>query len=421
MDGDATDEPPWLAHAALGRFTTTPDTDQGTVSGLLVLARALPETLAPRLEVDGEAVETTWGLRSPAVRRRHPDAANAGRARFRSALLPARTCVVELLVEDSRTGERTTLATRHVVAPGRPGSRRVEAVLDRIERLLHDAERDDAVHGRLRRALRRVPPADRGIEWDEARVLVDAVFLRNARAAHRRLRAVRDQRRAAGHDDAFAAFWTRLRRVTHPRVLVVHGYKIPFAARDEAAVWRQTARLADRIEALGYPTCVGSGALLGLVREGGLIGHDDDVDLVVLLSGDSIADVVRSWLTFKDRLAQLGLLRLDFEDGPQSHCKLVAEGGLSVDVFPAWLLGDRLFAWPLTFGELEAADLVPLDSRDVGGVVVRVPRRPEVLLEQNYGPDWRSPDPAFRFDWAAANDRFEPFLTELRRAYAARP
>ena len=420
MNGDAADEPPWLVHAALGRFATTPGTDQGTMSGLLVLARGLPDTLVPRLEVGGDAVETTWQLPSPAVRRRHPDAANADGARFRSAPLPARTCVVELVVEDSRSGERTTLATRHVVAPGRPGSRRVEAVLDRIERLLDEPERDDAVHGQLRRALRRVPPADRGIEWDEARVLVDAVFLKNARAAHRRLRAVRDKRRAAGQDDAFAAFWTRLGSVTHPYVLVVHGYKITFASQDESAVWRETARLADQLDGLGYPSFVSYGTLLGLVREGGLIGHDDDVDLTVLLPGDTLPEVVRNWHAFKDRLADLGLLRLDYEGVPRAHCKLVAAGGLAVDVFPAWLVGTRLFAWPLTFGGLEDTDLLPLEPREVSGTAVRVPRRTEVFLETMYGPDWATPDPAHRFDWAAAKDRFEPFLTELRRAYAAR-
>ena len=197
----------------------------------------------------------TWELPSPAVRRRHPDAVNAGLARFRSAVLPSRTCVVELLVEDSRSGERTTLATRHVVAPGRPGSRRIEAVRDRIERLLDEEDRDDAMHGRLRRALRRVPPEARGIEWDEARVLVDALFLKNAKPTYRRLRALRDARLAAGQEAEFAAFWTELGRATRPRVLYPQGYAIPLSARDEGEVWRETARLADLLDRPG-PSCL---------------------------------------------------------------------------------------------------------------------------------------------------------------------
>ena len=74
----------------------------------------------------------------------------------------------------------------------------------------------------------------------------------------------------------------------------------------------------------------------------------------------------------------------------------------------------------MTCGGALTSDVLPLESREVGGVEVRMPRRPEVLLERNYGPGWPDPDPAFTFDWAAARQRFEPFLNELRRAHAAR-
>ncbi len=190
--------------------------------------------------------------------------------------------------------------------------------------------------------------------------LVDAVFRRRPKLTHRRLRQLRDHRRETGRDSDFAAFWDRLGRVTHPYVLVPHGYKVPLAARDESAVWRETSRLCARLDELGYDSFVSYGTLLGLVREGGLIPHDDDVDLTVLLPGDTIPEVVLGWGALKDRLAEAGLLRLDFEDGPRAHCKLAAAGGLSVDVFPAWLTGERLYAWPLTFGELDATDLLPL-------------------------------------------------------------
>jgi hypothetical protein len=39
-----------------------------------------------------------------------------------------------------------------------------------------------------------------------------------------------------------------------------------------------------------------------------------------------------------------------------------------------------------------------------------MPAEPEKMLAVNYGPEWRQPDPYFKFPWSRAKVRFHNFL-----------
>ncbi len=142
------------------------------------------------------------------------------------------------------------------------------------------------------------------------------------------------------------------------------------------------------------------------MRNGGVIPHDDDADLCVLLD-DAVDErsAARSWLRARGALADLlrpqrlhRVAKVDADDGP------------TIDLFPAWITAGRLFAWPWSYGDVAAGDVSPLERRVVAGVDLHLPRHPERLLEVNYGPDWRTPDPLFTFDWAGARTRFATFV-----------
>ncbi len=60
--------------------------------------------------------------------------------------------------------------------------------------------------------------------------------------------------------------------------------------------------------------------------------------------------------------------------------------------------------------------MLPLATREILGVGVRVPRVPEEVLTWNYGPGWRTPDPLFKFDWVGARERFGAFITATETA-----
>ncbi len=90
---------------------------------------------------------------------------------------------------------------------------------------------------------------------------------------------------------------------------------------------------------------------------------------------------------------------------------------MNIDVFPAWLEGDKLYVYPHTSGELGKTDLLPLAACKTTGLPI--PRDAEAMLEVNYGKGWRTPDPGFRFDWTVANKKFAAFWDALEEVLNA--
>ena len=291
---------------------------------------------------------------------------------------------------------------------GQPVVRRVR---EQLEVVLRTSERDVAQHAALREALDAVPPARRGRAWRETSLLTDMAFRKWPGRTFKRLRRMRHHR-----GDDFPVFWEECRRALAPYTLGPHGYTLALDSRDETAVWREVSAVMSAIGNLGHATFVNSGTLLGLIRDGKVIGSDTDADLAVLLSSSSPRDVSEEWTALRTRLDKSGLLNPRFDNFGKNHCRVFVHGGVSVDLFPAWIADNCVYVWPHTHGELPAAALLPLEQHAIAGSSVAVPRDPEPMLELNYGPDWRIPDPTFQFDWPAARARFADFLTFPRAA-----
>jgi hypothetical protein len=86
-----------------------------------------------------------------------------------------------------------------------------------------------------------------------------------------------------------------------------------------------------------------------------------------------------------------------------------------MDLFPAWLEDGRLYIWPHTFADASEADLLPLATTQQHGNELEIPQNPDRILAINYGDGWRHPDPSFRFDWVRAQQRFEQFISVVKR------
>ncbi|SDG09369.1 class I SAM-dependent methyltransferase [Klenkia brasiliensis] len=169
----------------------------------------------------------------------------------------------------------------------------------------------------------------------------------------------------------------------------------------------------DRVRALvqgvlGDRVYVTGGTLLGPVREGRLLPHDDDADLAYLSRHEHPLDVTLEAFELGRVLRAAGLQVLRLSVG---HLQVVVdhEGAPDhyVDVFTGFLL-DGVWHQPFAIRAPAREDeLLPPRPLQVVDRVQPAPREPERMLVELFGEGWRVPDPAYTFDVPApAVDRF---------------
>jgi len=137
------------------------------------------------------------------------------------------------------------------------------------------------------------------------------------------------------------------------------------------------------------------GTLLGLVRSGEFIAHDDDLDTAYFSRETTPEAVGEEASQIAARLRELGkTVRL----APAKAPKLLhyVNRNTKIDIFPSWHDGKHFFA-PNTTCITAGPDLIlPLATADFQGHQVLVPNRSEEFLEKKYGKTWRVPDPGYR-------------------------
>jgi SAM-dependent methyltransferase len=168
-------------------------------------------------------------------------------------------------------------------------------------------------------------------------------------------------------------------------------------ARDvQARLLCRMDALIDDLRAAGVDPFVCYGTLLGLVRDGRLIPHDDDADLAYLSSHDHPADVALESLAIERALRERGhsVLR---HSGGHLQVRYDLDGALDhyIDVFTAFRSAGRTYlCFQVGDEDLNLSQIVPLSAL---GREFPAPAEAEALLAATYGPGWRVPDPSFTF------------------------
>ena len=157
------------------------------------------------------------------------------------------------------------------------------------------------------------------------------------------------------------------------------------------------------------PVYVIGGTLLGPYRDGRIMPHDDDADLGYLSPHTHPADVVREGFRLGRVLRAAGFEAIRASAGHvQVHFSHQGRPDAYVDLFTGFIDDEGWLEHTFVIRVRARRDqLVPTVPIDVEGRPEPAPREPELVLEGNYGPGWKVPDPSFRFDIPrSVQDRF---------------
>jgi SAM-dependent methyltransferase len=149
-----------------------------------------------------------------------------------------------------------------------------------------------------------------------------------------------------------------------------------------------------------------SGSLLGPVREGAFIPHDDDFDFCYVSRHDTEDAIAQEALDVAAYLRERGY---KVSMACYGFMQITA-GGIRFDLFVGWKQNNLFYLyWGIPDG-IPVEAVLPLSTMDMYGVPVAVPAAPEEPLVAIYGPDWKTPDPAFRYTKDTRHHRRFDFL-----------
>ena len=178
-----------------------------------------------------------------------------------------------------------------------------------------------------------------------------------------------------------------------------HGVTRPFRywSADEARTYLERALelLAD-LRTLSPDVCFGFGFVLAHVRDGQLIPHDDDLDLIIGFDHASTPTLSLGLAQVETHLRALGY---QVQGDHFSHRWVFKPGWNAVDVFVGLREADGISWFPSARKNLAADDVFPPIEVDLLGQRCPVPRNPIRYLDRTYGPRWREPDADFRHPW----------------------
>ncbi len=158
------------------------------------------------------------------------------------------------------------------------------------------------------------------------------------------------------------------------------------------------AEVAAHMREWGYPLYMVGGNLLGAMRSGQLMAHDDDIDFAFYTDASDPQDVTLVGFEVERKLVAAGYTVVRHS---HTHLEIVCftdELSLDyyIDIFTGWHSADGKYNQPFALrGELARSDLLPVKDLEISGVPLPAPAVPEAWLAFAYGPNWRVPDPSF--------------------------
>lgn len=159
-------------------------------------------------------------------------------------------------------------------------------------------------------------------------------------------------------------------------------------------------RLVGIFASLGHPLVAAYGTLLGAVREGNFLRHDDDIDMLFRLQAPDADAAAPLLAELRAQLAERGFGIWKNPTGMNFHV-IDKAARRHVDVFPYLVDGDvaTLHMAAMKLAPMALDVLEPHGERELLGRTIPVPHQPETFLEERYGSRWGDEDPYYDWVW----------------------
>lgn len=185
-------------------------------------------------------------------------------------------------------------------------------------------------------------------------------------------------------------------------MLTRHGVKAEGMLRREPTRFLDhTCAVVEALSDLGREPVLAYGTLLGAVREGDFIAHDDDIDLLYRARGDSRAQVEADLAVLQQSLRARGFRVVSLLPNSLNMHVIDARNGAVMDIFPCWEEEGRL---RMHMESMKIRGIDPGIVYPAGTVLLRerslpAPADPEAFLQERYGDGWRVSDQFFEWPW----------------------
>jgi len=175
----------------------------------------------------------------------------------------------------------------------------------------------------------------------------------------------------------------------------------------------EVVKILNELKSMGYKCAIDSGTLLGYTREGQVISHDHDYDIVVFVEGYSLRDKIREFKKIRKHFTKK-------ERNLKSSMHIQIEREFNVDIFVGFEYYGKTFIYPHLNG-MPSEEYFPLKEVDLYDQRVTVPNNCELYCEMVYGEEWGISNKDWVYDWSETRfPLFEDFKFIYKRTFLSK-